>query len=337
MAERKAVNKYYPPEWTPGHGSINKFRNSHPLRDRARKLHLGILVIRFEMPYNIWCEGCGNHIGTGVRYNAEKSKVGMYYTTPVYKFRMKCHLCDNHFEIKTDPQNMDYEIISGARRQERRWDPSENEQVAPDDKEIGKKMATDAMFKLEHDVEDKAKVKVVTPALAKLEQLQDRWRDDYTANQLLRKSFRTKKKDLHVQAEKDRALLKKSSLHINLVPETQEDSRIAKLLTLMPTQTSDERRERKRKEIAIRPLFAPQAPTSSSTKQTLTMQSLNVTKLEKLELASGLSTPLQKDLVRKCEPEKEEKSPQLSKSPSSERTISLVSDAYFEDSSGDET
>ena len=55
------------------------------------------------MPYNIWCGGCGNHIGMGVRYNAEKSKVGMYYTTPIYKFRMKCHLCDNHFEIKTDP------------------------------------------------------------------------------------------------------------------------------------------------------------------------------------------------------------------------------------------
>ena len=37
------------------------------------------------------------------RYNAEKSKVGMYYTTPVYQFRMKCHLCDNYFVIKTDP------------------------------------------------------------------------------------------------------------------------------------------------------------------------------------------------------------------------------------------
>ena len=37
------------------------------------------------------------------RYNAEKKKVGMYYSTPVYQFRMKCHLCDNHFEIKTDP------------------------------------------------------------------------------------------------------------------------------------------------------------------------------------------------------------------------------------------
>lgn len=103
---------------------------THALRERARKLHLGILIIRFEMPYNIWCEGCNNHIGMGVRYavfkcvefsellneytqdfkishyfryNAEKSKVGMYYTTPVYKFRMKCHLCSSHFEMQTDP------------------------------------------------------------------------------------------------------------------------------------------------------------------------------------------------------------------------------------------
>lgn len=81
------------------------------------------------MPFNMWCEGCNNHIGTGVRYNAEKSKVGKYFTTTIYKFRMKCHLCDNHFEIQTDPQNLDYVVLSGGRRQERRWDPHENEQV----------------------------------------------------------------------------------------------------------------------------------------------------------------------------------------------------------------
>ena len=29
------------------------------------------------MPYNIWCDGCKAHIAMGVRYNAEKKKVGM--------------------------------------------------------------------------------------------------------------------------------------------------------------------------------------------------------------------------------------------------------------------
>ena len=43
------------------------------------------------------------YINLHYRYNAEKTKVGMYYTTPIYQFRMKCHLCDNHIEMKTDP------------------------------------------------------------------------------------------------------------------------------------------------------------------------------------------------------------------------------------------
>merc|ERR1719186_1260382 len=109
------------------------------------------------MPYNIWCGGCKNHIGMGVRFNAEKTKLGMYYTTPIYQFRMKCTLCPNHFSIKTDPGNMDYVIVEGARRVEQRWDPTENGQIVPDDKRVGRKLADDAMYKLEHQTTDEDK------------------------------------------------------------------------------------------------------------------------------------------------------------------------------------
>jgi hypothetical protein len=103
--ERKGTNKYYPPDFDPKiHKSLNGYHGTHALRERARKLDRGILIIRFEMPYNIWCDGCKSHVAMGVRYNAEKTKVGMYFTTPIYQFRMKCHLCDNHYEIRTDPQ-----------------------------------------------------------------------------------------------------------------------------------------------------------------------------------------------------------------------------------------
>lgn len=44
------------------------------------------------------------HIGAGVRYNAQKKKVGNYYSTPIYGFRCKCHLCSGWFEIRTDPK-----------------------------------------------------------------------------------------------------------------------------------------------------------------------------------------------------------------------------------------
>lgn len=111
MGERKGTNLYYPPDYNPKAGGLNKFMGTHALRERARKLHEGILIIRFEMPFNIWCDECNNHIGMGVRYNAEKKKIGMYYTTPLYQFRMKCHLCNNHFEIKTDPAVSLYSYI----------------------------------------------------------------------------------------------------------------------------------------------------------------------------------------------------------------------------------
>ena len=84
----------------------------------------------------------------GVRYNAEKKKIGMYYSTPIFSFRCKCHLCSGWFEIQTDPQvrplvllcppcislaltwyrlqNTRYVVVSGARRKEEDWDPAEN-------------------------------------------------------------------------------------------------------------------------------------------------------------------------------------------------------------------
>lgn len=44
------------------------------------------------------------YIMKGVRYNAEKKKIGNYYSTPILQFRMRCHLCSNWIEIHTDPK-----------------------------------------------------------------------------------------------------------------------------------------------------------------------------------------------------------------------------------------
>jgi coiled-coil domain-containing protein 130 len=54
---------------------MNKQLGQHPLRARAKRLDEGILVIRFELPFNMWCDGCKKMIGFGTRFNAEKSKV----------------------------------------------------------------------------------------------------------------------------------------------------------------------------------------------------------------------------------------------------------------------
>lgn len=70
------MNKWYPSDFDPKkHGSANGYQNTHHLRERARKIDQGILIVRFELPFNIWCLGCNNHIGMGVRYNAEKKVI----------------------------------------------------------------------------------------------------------------------------------------------------------------------------------------------------------------------------------------------------------------------
>ncbi|KAF9422721.1 hypothetical protein HW555_001715 [Spodoptera exigua] len=260
MGERKGQNLYYPPDYDPKVGGLNKFMGTHALRERARKLHMGILIIRFEMPYNIWCEGCKNHIGMGVRYNAEKTKIGMYYSTPVYQFRMKCHLCDNHFEIKTDPGNLDYVIVSGARRQENRWDPTDNGQIVPETKETQKKLFDDAMFKLEHKTGDEETAKLDNPRLGRLVGRNESvWKDDYEANCSLRRNFRKRRKELEESSVNDSLLLAKSSLDISLLPENEDDRNMASLLSLRPSKSVEESQTQTRSKI----LNTPALPSST--------------------------------------------------------------------------
>ncbi|XP_015256360.1 PREDICTED: coiled-coil domain-containing protein 130 [Cyprinodon variegatus] len=256
MGERKGTNKYYPPDFDPAkHGSLNGYHKTHALRERARKLSQGILIIRFEMPYNIWCDGCKNHIGMGVRYNAEKKKVGNYYTTPIYRFRMKCHLCVNYIEMQTDPATCDYVIVSGASRKEERWDMAENEQILTTEREEKEKLETDAMYKLDHGGKDKEKLTKALPSLSEIQEYQAGWKDDFQINSALRRKFREEKKVLADQEEKDNAVKMRANLSIPLLPEKEEDKKLAGLLTYQTTVSYEDKQHSKRKEIATRSWF----------------------------------------------------------------------------------
>ena len=81
--------------------------------ERAKKLATeGILTIRFEMPYNVRCTGCDNHIGKGVRFNAEKKTIGKYLSTKILSFRMMCHCEDG--TSRTAPSATTYSAFFGS-------------------------------------------------------------------------------------------------------------------------------------------------------------------------------------------------------------------------------
>jgi len=286
MVERKGQNFYYPPDFNPDkHKNLNNYHGVHALRERANKIDQGIIIIRFEMPYNIWCgsnaedpdpniKGCRKHIGMGVRYNAEKTKLGMYYTTPIYQFKMTCHLCMNPIIIKTDPGNMDYVITSGARRVEQRWDPTGNGQVVPDDKRVGRKLADDAMFKLEHVTGDKGKQTDSAPRIAQMYKIADRVKDDYLANRMLRDQFRTAKKERAEAAATAEKLRVKAGVDIDIVAERETDIRMARLLSLQAHCDAEDRQTSARDGIEDKDIFSPSNHKIAENKKELALHTL---------------------------------------------------------------
>ncbi|XP_010926165.1 uncharacterized protein [Elaeis guineensis] len=266
LAAARADNFYYPPEWTPKQGSLNKFHGQHALRERARKIDQGILIIRFEMPFNVWCGGCNSMIAKGVRFNAEKKQVGNYYSTKIWSFTMKSACCKHEIVIQTDPKNCEYVIISGAQRKTEDFDIEDAETFAfPADEERGK--LADPFYRLEHQEEDLRKKKEAEPLLVRLQRVSDsRHSDDYNLNRALRARLRSQKK--RVGEEEERA--RKLGLGIRLLPPSEEDAAGAAAARF--SSKFDGNRREKRAAIKASSIF-PESSSSASGNKRLELES----------------------------------------------------------------
>lgn len=250
LAAARADNFYYPPEWDPSQGSLNKFHGQHALRERARKIDQGILIIRFEMPFNVWCEGCESMIAKGVRFNAEKKQVGNYYSTKIWSFTMKSACCKHEIVIQTDPKNCEYVIIKGARRKIEEFDSEDAETlVLPADEERGK--LVDPFYRLEHQEEDLKKKKEAEPVIVRLQRVSDaRHADDYAINKALRARLRSQKK----RVAEEESVARKRGLAIRLLPASEEDN--ATVSRVKFSTKFEENRKMKRVLISTSSIFS---------------------------------------------------------------------------------
>ncbi|KAL8766897.1 MAG: hypothetical protein Q9209_006445 [Squamulea sp. 1 TL-2023] len=212
------MGRYVPPDQE-GITSANKLAGKY-----------GILTVRFEMPYAIWCSHCPKPtiIGQGVRFNAEKKKVGNYHSTPIFSFRMKHNVCGGWIEIRTDPKNTAYVVVEGATKRETGDDVVKEGDYVIQSQEEKEKMQNDAFAALEGRVEEKKQVFSDKSRIEELYRGKERdWDDPYQASKRLRKTFRVERKVREQEEKRTEDLKERMSLGMELVPENEDDKRKA--------------------------------------------------------------------------------------------------------------
>lgn len=253
-----------PPDET---GHPTNLNNQHKNKSKPRSTP----TVRFEMPFAIWCTTCKPHetiIGQGVRFNAEKKRVGNYFSTPVFSFRMKHTVCGGWIEIRTDPKNTAYVVTEGARKRETADDqvPLAVAGLEETGMRLGRQGqgqglhgGEDPLARLEGKVEDKKQAETATSRILDLQQRQRRdWDDPYEQSRRLRRTFRVERKGLE-RAESEREKLKdKMSLAIDLVDESEGDRIRAGMVDFGRPETLDGSAAR------LRPLFESSPARTSS-------------------------------------------------------------------------
>lgn len=247
------MGRYVPPD-AEGLLTANQASGKgHALGARASRLKTeGILTVRFEMPFAVWCDTCTANnkdrpviIGQGVRFNAEKKKIGTYYTSPIYSFRMRHAACGGWLEIHTDPKNTAYVVVSGGRKR----DTGESSSHRDDDDDDASLVSSShhalpivtaaeqvaqretAFATLEKTIADRAALAASKERIDEMEEASARqWDNPYARNQALRKSFRVGRHAREREAAKAESIKDRMGLAIELLPESEEDARRARLI-----------------------------------------------------------------------------------------------------------
>jgi coiled-coil domain-containing protein 130 len=219
MSERKATNKYYPPNFDPEKGSVNtqykKRQSSGILPTNTKKKGK---TVRLEMPFDVWCLSCNKLIVKGTRFNAEKKYDSEYLSTTIFRFHMNCCFCKTEIVMKTDPENRTYAMVSGLKIKTETWEFSKDDNALNVLTDAEREKLNDPFYKLEHQIVEKEAVDIVLkPVINELIEIQQSRSDDFTMNSILRKNARgTRKESFQDQ-------IKYSNLGVPLVKESRAE------------------------------------------------------------------------------------------------------------------
>lgn len=103
MAERKVLNKYYPPDYDPS--KVPRIKKKNKQND-----------VRIMAPFNMKCNTCGNYIANATKFNAKKETIEdqTYNNLMIFRFYIKCPRCMATIIFRTNPKEQGYEVEHGA-------------------------------------------------------------------------------------------------------------------------------------------------------------------------------------------------------------------------------
>ncbi|KAL3848652.1 hypothetical protein ACJIZ3_010534 [Penstemon smallii] len=163
MGERKVLNKYYPPDFDPA---------KIPRRRQPKNQQM---KVRMMLPMSIRCGTCGNYIYKGTKFNSRKEDVvgETYLGIQIFRFYFKCTKCSAEMTFKTDPQNSDYIVESGASRNFEPW-RAEDEETEEEKKRRNAEEMGDAMKSLENRTLDSKREMDILAALDEMKSMKSR-------------------------------------------------------------------------------------------------------------------------------------------------------------------
>ncbi|SCU94739.1 LADA_0G10814g1_1 [Lachancea dasiensis] len=190
MSERKAVNKYYPPDFNP----LEAEEAARKMSKKLKTMNKDSVTIRLMTPFSMRCLKCSEFIPKSRKFNGKKELLPERYldTIKQYRLSVKCPRCNNMISFRTDPKSGDYVMeIGGVKNfvaESRSSDSKRHETLDETLQRLEKQQQEEKDQSTNNENENK--LEQIEMRLVKLQQEQE----DYEALEALRKDNRAKMK-----------------------------------------------------------------------------------------------------------------------------------------------